>query len=101
MSIEVTDAPDRSRYEAHEGDVLLGFAEYTRDGGRITFTHTVVEDVAKGRGVASAIARSSLDEARAAGLRVRPLCPFYARWIENHPDYADLVDPEDRPAWPL
>ena len=28
---------------------------------------------------------------RAAGLKVEPLCPFIASYIERHPEYADLV----------
>lgn len=35
--------------------------------------------------------RTSLDEARTAGLRVLATCPFYAGWIERHPEYADLL----------
>ena len=31
---------------------------------------------------------------RAEHARIVPLCPFITRWIDNHPDYADLVDHE-------
>jgi uncharacterized protein len=90
-NVDVTDAPDRSRYEIHRDGELIGFAEYVRREGIITFTHTVVFPEAQGAGAASALVRHSLDEARARGQRVRPLCPYYARWIERHPEYQDLV----------
>jgi predicted GNAT family acetyltransferase len=35
-----------------------------------------------------------LDDARARDLRVRPDCPFLAQYIDEHPEYADLVDGE-------
>jgi uncharacterized protein len=37
------------------------------------------------------LARFALDDARARGLRVRPDCPFVARFIRAHPEYQDLV----------
>lgn len=91
MAVEVTDAPERSRYEARIGGETVGFADYRRKDGTITFSHTHVEESAQDAGVGSALARYSLDEARAAGERVVPVCPFYAGWIERHPEYADLV----------
>ncbi|THV40170.1 GNAT family N-acetyltransferase [Glycomyces buryatensis] len=90
MSVIVTDAPERNRYEAHIDGKLAGFAEYTRQGDVITFIHTEVFREAEGTGVGSALARASLDEARERGERVRPVCPFYSKWIKRHPEYADL-----------
>ena len=90
----VRDHPERSQWEARLGDLdapVAGFAAYRREGDRITFTHTVVEPEHEGAGVGSALARAALDDARTAGLRVVPQCPFIAAWIRRHPDYADLV----------
>lgn len=91
MAVEITDHPEQSRYEARHGDALAGVAAYERTARRITFTHTVVDDAFEGQGVGSALARTALDEAREAGLAVVPQCPFIARWIDRHPEYADLV----------
>ena len=33
-----------------------------------------------------------LDDIRARGLEVVPLCPFAAAYIRRHPEYADLVE---------
>jgi predicted GNAT family acetyltransferase len=41
--------------------------------------------------VAGTIATKSLDDARALGLRVKPACPFYQDFLEEHTEYADLV----------
>jgi len=89
--VVVQDVPEGSRYEARVGDQLVGFVEYRALTGRITFIHTEVLPGSEGKGVGGRIARTVLDDARARGLRVRPLCPFIAAWIRRHPDYADLV----------
>ena len=39
-----------------------------------------------------AIARSLLDQIRANGQQIVPLCPFFSSYIERHPEYEDLVD---------
>ena len=44
-----------------------------------------------GAGHGSTLVRSVLDEVRARGLSVRPMCPYARAWIEKHPEYADLV----------
>ena len=91
MAVKVTDVPEQHRYEARIDGELVGFAEYRRGEGTITFTHDEVDEGAQGAGVGSALARYSLDAARAAGLLVHPECAFFAGWIERHPEYADLV----------
>ena len=55
------------------------------------FTHTEVLPAFEGKGVGSAIARHVLDEARAQGKHVIPVCQFIAGFIRKHRDYADLV----------
>jgi uncharacterized protein len=90
--IRVVDARDRSRYEALDAEgSLMGYADYRLTANTISFTHAETLPSYRGRGVAATIAEISLTDARDAGLRVRPDCPFYATFIEEHPQYADLV----------
>lgn len=93
MSVEVVDAEGERRYEARvEGAAeVAGFAQYIRTPELIAFVHTEVRPEHEGRGIGSALVRTSLDEARTAGLRVLATCPFYASWIARHPEYADLL----------
>jgi uncharacterized protein len=88
---EVTDAPERSRFEITVDGAQAGFAFYRLRPGRITFVHTEIDDAYAGRGLGGQLARAALDAARARGLAVRPDCPFIKGWIAKHPDYADLV----------
>ncbi len=80
------------RYEAWLGEILAGFAQYTLELELITFTHTQVADAFEGKGVATTLIRSALDDVRAQASRtVRPLCPFVEDFIQQHPDYQDLL----------
>jgi uncharacterized protein len=94
-AVRVVDNPGASRFDVYVGDELAGFAQYRLRPGRIVFTHTEVDDAFEGHGVGSALARGALDDARARGLRVTPLCPFIHAYIEGHDEYADLVVPGD------
>jgi predicted GNAT family acetyltransferase len=92
-SLTVRDNSEDDRFEAvDESGVVAGFAAYRREEGRVTFTHTVVDDAFEGRGVGSTLVKAALDAVRDEGVRVVPQCPFVGSYIERHPEYADLVD---------
>jgi predicted GNAT family acetyltransferase len=74
-----------------------GALTYRESGSRITFIHTEVPPELRGRGLADALARAALDDARQRGLSVRPLCPFVRAFMTRHPEYADLADPAAPP----
>ena len=80
------------RYEVTvEG--LRSLVQYDQQGNRINYLHTEVPDAIRRRGIASALARAALDDARAAQLTVIPRCPFISSYIARHPEYLSLVDP--------
>jgi predicted GNAT family acetyltransferase len=93
----VTDNPKASRYELHVGGELAGFINYHLKGQVISLIHTEVDPGFQGGGLASSLARFSLDDARKRQLTVLPFCPYVQSWLKRHPDYADLV-PADRRA---
>ena len=76
--VTVAAAPDRNRYEVRLGDRMVGFADYMdRDQERL-FTHTEVDPEVGGRGIGRALVRFALEDTRASGRRVVPLCSFVA-----------------------
>lgn len=94
MSTEITDNAERKRYEIRVDGEMAGFADYEpAEGGTVVFTHTEVDPAFEGKGVGSALARGALDDVRAKGAAVIPVCPFIKGWILRHPDYKDLVAP--------
>jgi len=90
-NVVVTDASDRERYEAHLDTALAGILEYKVKGDRIALIHTEVPPAFEGHGVAAAITRFALDDARRRGLRVLALCPYVRRYLETHPENLDIV----------
>jgi predicted GNAT family acetyltransferase len=97
--ISVLDAKEHSRYEARDADGnLMGFVDYRLHPGLIMFLHAETLPEFRGRGVAGRIATQSLEDARALGLRVKPACPFYQSFLEEHPEYADLTKRPDEDA---
>jgi uncharacterized protein len=91
VDIRVVDNPDELRYEAWLGDDLAGFILYTLDGDVITLVHTDVEPRHEHEGIGSQLVRETLDDIRSRGLKMRPVCPFVAAFLDRHDEYADLV----------
>ena len=88
---EVVDVPEKNRYELRLDGRLIGLVAYRRRNGRLVLTHTEVDEACSGRGFGSRLAAAALDDARRQGLEVVPLCPFVARFIEQHREYEPLV----------
>jgi uncharacterized protein len=91
MEPTVRDVPEAKRYEIRDGEQLLGHTDYERRGDTLLFTHTEVDQDSGRSGVGSTLVRAALDDVRAKGGAVVPLCSFVRGWIERHDDYADLV----------
>ena len=88
---QVRDNPDRKRFEIDLGDACAA-AEYNLPKGMIMFTHTEVPPEHEGKGIGSALIRAGLSAARERGLKVIPICPFFAAYIKKHAEEHDLVD---------
>ena len=69
----------------------MAVAYYRPAPGRITITHTEVPTALRGRGIGSDLVRSTLDLARAQGLKVVSRCPFVSAYLGKHPEYNDLL----------
>ncbi|WP_026917417.1 GNAT family N-acetyltransferase [Gordonia shandongensis] len=95
-TLEVTHLTEQERYradlsEAEDGPVEAGYIDYTQDGDRIALTHTVIYERFGGRGLAAQLVKSVLDDVRAAGRTVVPVCTYVQKYIEKHPEYSDIV----------
>lgn len=91
--MKIQHNPAKHRYEAvDDGGTVAGFAAYRDRPGSRAFTHTEVSDAYAGQGVASRLALFAVEDLRDAGLRLVPYCPYIARWLKKHPEYAGIVD---------
>ena len=97
--IAVERRPDERRYELLVDGAPAGELVYRdRGSGVLAFLHTEVDPNVRLRGLGSALVAGALDDARARGLRIVPLCPFVDAYVRRNPEYADLVadDPARR-----
>ena len=88
---EVHDNPAQLRYELVLDGEVAGFILYRRLREAIALVHTDVSPRLEGHGLGATLVVGALDDIRARGLHVVPICPFVRSFIERHPEYGDLV----------
>jgi uncharacterized protein len=88
---EVRDNPAALRYELVDDSTVIGEIRYRREPGAIALVHTDVAPAYEGHGFASMLIEGALQDLRARGLRVIPICPLVHDWIGKHPEFGDLV----------
>ncbi|MFD2740917.1 GNAT family N-acetyltransferase [Sulfitobacter aestuarii] len=91
--IDITreEGNSKGRYVAmvdgHEAEMT-----YSRLGeSTIIIDHTGVPDALRGRGVGQALVRRGVEDARAEGRKIVPLCPFAKAQIERHAEWQDVL----------
>ena len=92
MDVEVTDNPDKARYEIVADGELAGFVQYHLRDDVIAFTHTETDDRFRGHGLASRLVRASPGRRPRAAPGGAALLPVRAELDRPaHREYADLV----------
>ncbi|MEN1727949.1 MAG: GNAT family N-acetyltransferase [Pseudomonadota bacterium] len=65
---------------------------YSRAGEhRIIIDHTGVPNALRGQGVGQALVQRGVEDARAEGRTILPLCPFAKAQIQRHPEWHDVL----------
>lgn len=90
--IQVRDDPAAHRFELLVDGEMAGLASYHSRPGAVVVTHSEVDPKFRGQGLANELARRTLDRIRERDLHVVPLCPFFAHYVGEHPEYADIVE---------
>ena len=89
------DNNEAKRYElAVDGGTIV--ATYNLVDGGVMITETITPIPLEGKGHASALARLVLADIEARGLKILPVCPFFAGWLKRHPEHAETVHPTYR-----
>lgn len=90
MTQTVVDNTAKSRFELTEQG-LTAFADYHLSGDRLAIPHVEAPPALRGTGTAGRLMTGLLDQARARGLKVVPICPYAKVFIQRHPEYQDLL----------
>jgi predicted GNAT family acetyltransferase len=89
ITLEETGSKGRYVHRAGADEAEL---TYSRAGeGLVIIDHTSVPDAFRGKGVGAALVARAVEDARAAGKKILPLCPFAAAQFRRHPEWADVV----------
>ncbi|AZV79907.1 N-acetyltransferase [Parasedimentitalea marina] len=89
---EDTDTKGRyiARVDELEGEGELTFSKASEQ--LIIVDHTAVSDGMRGKGIARALATRVISDARDAGQRIVPLCPFMRSYADrHHEETADVI----------
>ena len=96
----MTEAIEITREEGDSGGRYVGKlpglpeAEmtYSKAGTKqIIIDHTGVPDELRGTGVGQALVKQAVEDARAEGKKIIPLCPFAKAQIAKHPEWQDVL----------
>ena len=81
-------------YDATTGGQQAGGLTYNGDGSRVVLVAVSVLPQFRRQGVATQLIRHVLDDLRAQGRTATVLCPIVRTFIDKHPEYQDIVDPD-------
>jgi hypothetical protein len=71
---------------------VVGDLAYETTGGRVSLTHSYVDEDHRHRGIASALARYALEDISGTGGKAGIYCGFVADYVDAHPEWKDSVD---------
>jgi len=89
--VRVIDHDQLSRYELRVDGQLAAVAIYQRRRDEIAFSYAELMRGFEGRDLGEVLAAGALDDVRRLGIVVTASCPFIGSFIEDHPDYANLL----------
>ena len=91
-AVEVRKDETTRLYEALIDGQVVGNLAYETTGGRVSLTHSYVDEDQRHRGVASALARYALEDLSQSQTKPGIYCGFVADYVEDHPEWKDAVD---------
>lgn len=91
LPIEREEGPSKGRYRVRLDGVEAEMT-YSRAGeSTIIIDHTEVPAALRGRSVGQALVRRAVEDARAEGRLIMPLCPFANAQFSRHAEWRDVL----------
>ena len=93
MRIEIEETGSKGRYLMRDEDgATAGQMTFSKAGPNlIIIDHTEVSDDYRGRGLAADLVARGVEDARASGKKVVPLCPFARGQFQRRPEWRDVL----------
>ncbi|MEU9343537.1 GNAT family N-acetyltransferase [Streptomyces sp. NPDC048278] len=70
-----------------------GLTAYRDLGAQRVFFHTEIDEAFAGQGLGAQLVQQALADVRASGMRIVPVCPYVAKFLKRHTEFADITDP--------
>ena len=91
MNTPIINNTKLSRFET-EIDGEFAYVDYRFYKDDIALMHTFVPEIARGKGISSALAKFALEYVKEHNLKLLVYCPTIAKYIRLHPEYDVLID---------
>jgi predicted GNAT family acetyltransferase len=92
MDIEIEETDSKGRYFHCGADGSVAEMTFSKAGSKLIIVdHTEVPLSMKGEGVGLALVKRGVEDARKAGKKVIPLCPYAAAQFRKHPEWHDVL----------
>jgi uncharacterized protein len=92
IAIALEDGPTGGRYVVRLPGKPEAEMTFSKAGSHIIIVdHTLVPKEMGGMGVGKALVQHMVEDVRARGLKVVPLCPFTRAMLEKHPEWQDVL----------
>lgn len=92
-AIRREDGGSKGRYFLEGPDGAVAEMTFTTVGEkRIIIDHTEVPDAFRGQGAGLRLVARAVEDARAAGKSIIPLCPFAAAQFRRHAEWLDVLN---------
>lgn len=89
--IQLDETGSKGRYSYSAGENVAEMTFSKAGTSLIIIDHTEVPEAFRGQGVGLALVLRGIEDARAAGKKILPLCPFAAAQFRRHPEWADVL----------
>lgn len=90
-SVSVVFEEGSRRSAAYCENALIGECEFSVAGSVWTITHTGVRPEFGVRGIAKALVLCVIENARAKGARIVPLCSYAAKMMVGKEEFSDVI----------
>lgn len=93
--VTVVNNAEESRFEARIDGEMVGRLDYVTSANTIDLQHTVVDPGHEDEGIGGQLVRRVLERLQSdkPHLTVIPTCSFVRSYLQEHPEFQDLLDP--------
>ena len=91
MLIQHQENETEGVFYLEENGETVAEMEYRKEPGRLVILHTEVDESLRGKNVGFQLVERGVEYARAANLKIVPLCVFADKVIQRHKEFQDVL----------